>query len=144
KAPEATEESVAQFARRRLGREFVDYVIDPFVAGVYAGDPDELSVAAAFPRLHALEQQHGSILKGQLRGARERKADRQKASAAGTSFSFVDGMQTLTDALAEQIERIECGITVVRVIPDAEGTWTVEATQAGAAVARRARAVILA
>jgi oxygen-dependent protoporphyrinogen oxidase len=59
-----TEESIAEFVTRRLGRELLDYAVEPFVAGVYAGNPDELSVRAAFPRLHALEQRYGSLLKG--------------------------------------------------------------------------------
>jgi len=54
-APDA-EESIAAFVRRRLGSEFLDYAIDPFVAGIYAGDPEQISVRAAFPKLHALEQ----------------------------------------------------------------------------------------
>ena len=63
-APADADESIAAFARRRLGTEFLDYAIDPFVAGVYAGDPEQISVPAAFPRLHALEQKYGSLIKG--------------------------------------------------------------------------------
>src|SRR5947209_5171308 len=55
------EESVADFVRRRLGQEFLDYTIDPFVAGVYAGDPEKLSVNHAFPKLYALEEKYGSL-----------------------------------------------------------------------------------
>src|SRR5207249_3692087 len=51
--PEGREESIADFVRRRLGPEFLDYAIDPFVAGIYAGDPEQISVPAAFPRLLA-------------------------------------------------------------------------------------------
>ena len=50
RAKEDIEESVSEFVTRRLGRELLDYAIEPFVAGIYAGNPDELSVAAAFPR----------------------------------------------------------------------------------------------
>ncbi len=67
------EESLAEFVLRRLGREFLDYAINPFVAGVYAGDPERLSVKHAFAKLHALEQRYGSLIKGQIFGARERK-----------------------------------------------------------------------
>ncbi len=49
------EESVADFVRRRVGREFLDYAVNPFVAGIYAGDPERLSVRFAFPQLYALE-----------------------------------------------------------------------------------------
>ena len=77
RAPAELEESIAQFVRRRLGQEFLDYAIDPFVAGIYAGDPERISVPAAFPRLHALEQKYGSLIKGQILGARERKKNRR-------------------------------------------------------------------
>jgi oxygen-dependent protoporphyrinogen oxidase len=71
-APEK-EESLAQFVVRRLGREFLDYAINPFVAGVYAGDPWKLSVREAFGKVYALEQKYGSLIRGQILGARERK-----------------------------------------------------------------------
>jgi oxygen-dependent protoporphyrinogen oxidase len=99
-APPDAEESIAAFVRRRLGGEFLDYAIDPFVSGVYAGDPEQISVRAAFPRLHALEQQYGSLIKGQIKGARERRRSAEKSKSVAGSFSFRDGMQTLTDALA--------------------------------------------
>ena len=54
RAPEDREESLAEFVTRRIGPEFLDYAINPFVAGVYAGDPAQLGVQSAFPKLHAL------------------------------------------------------------------------------------------
>lgn len=98
-APADAEESVAAFIRRRLGREWLDYAIDPFVSGVHAGDPEALSLRAAFPRLHALEQEHRSLLRGQVRAARERGG-----APAPRSFSFKSGMQTFTDALARRVD----------------------------------------
>ncbi len=65
--------SLADFVRYRLGSEFLDYAINPFVAGVYAGDPENLSTAAGFPKLYALEQKYGSLIKGTIKGGRERK-----------------------------------------------------------------------
>ena len=65
------EESVADFVRRRLGAELLDRAINPFVAGVYAGDPETLSVRAAFPKLHQVECVHRSLLLGQWLGAPE-------------------------------------------------------------------------
>lgn len=102
-SPPDAEESVAEFVRRRLGREFLDYAINPFVAGVYAGDPELLSVQAAFPKLYELEQKYGSLIKGQLKGARERKRSKEESKQSARMFSFDDGMQTLTDALAAAI-----------------------------------------
>src|SRR5215468_10815840 len=67
------EESIGEFVVRRLGREFLDHAIDALVAGVYAGDPYQLSVPQAFPKLKQLEERYGSLIKGQILGARERK-----------------------------------------------------------------------
>jgi oxygen-dependent protoporphyrinogen oxidase len=67
------EESVAEFVVRRLGREFLDYAVDPFVAGIFAGQAEALSVRAAFPRLYALEEKYGGLVKGTIGGRRERK-----------------------------------------------------------------------
>ena len=69
------EETIAEFVTRRLGQEFLDYAINPFVAGVYAGDPSRLSVRAAFPKLYALEERYGGLVRGMvLRGAGEKEA----------------------------------------------------------------------
>ncbi len=144
RAPSAAEELVAAFVRRRLGDEFLDYAVDPFVAGVYAGDPERLSLPAAFPRLHALEQRYGSLVRGQIAGARERKRSAETAKNAARSFSFRNGMQTLTDALARTVGRVETGVRVERVERDADGTWIVAGRRDGETIARRARAVIVA
>jgi oxygen-dependent protoporphyrinogen oxidase len=138
------EETVADFVRRRLGREFLDYAIEPFVAGIYAGDPDGLSVRAAFPRLHALEQRYRSLIRGQFLGARERARRGEKAKNAAASFSFRDGMQTLPDALAHRLRGLETGVRVVRVARGADAAFEVEAERDGERLAARARALVLA
>ncbi|HVN34019.1 MAG TPA: protoporphyrinogen oxidase [Casimicrobiaceae bacterium] len=144
RAPADAEESVAAFVRRRLGTEFLDYAVDPFVAGVYAGDPERLSLPAAFPRLHALEQRYGSLIRGQIAGAGERKRNREKAKNVARSFSFRSGMQTLTDALARSLGRVETGVRVERVERDAAGDWVVSARRGGESIMRSARAAIVA
>src|SRR5688572_4564293 len=58
------EESIAGFVRRRLGQAFLDYAVGPFVSGVYAGDPERLSVRYAVPKIAALESEHGSLIRG--------------------------------------------------------------------------------
>ena len=138
------DESIATFVRRRLGNEFLDYAIDPFVAGIYAGDPERISVAAAFPRLLALEQGYGSLIKGQIVGARARRKNKEVAKNVAASFSFRGGMQTLTDALAKALPPIDYGTTVQRVVRDADGSFAVEGIRDGAPVAWRARSVVLA
>ncbi|GAB4467954.1 MAG: protoporphyrinogen oxidase [Burkholderiaceae bacterium] len=145
-APAGAEDSVADFVRRRLGTEFLDYAIEPFVAGIYAGDPQMLSVPSAFPRLAALQQRYGSLIGGQILGARERSKSAEKAKNMAVSFSFRDGMQTLTDALARALP-IECGVQVVAVRRDADGfALDCERGRAGSkqCFERRARAVVIA
>ena len=66
RGPSDEDESLASFFRRRLGREAFDRLIEPPVAGIYAGDADELSLAATFPRFIELERQHGGLIKGML------------------------------------------------------------------------------
>src|SRR5204863_2732257 len=99
RSPASCEESLGQFVVRRIGQEFLDYAINPFVAGVYAGDPARLSVKHAFPKLHALEQKYGSLILGQLLGARERKRRGETSKQNANKISFDDGLQVLTDAL---------------------------------------------
>jgi oxygen-dependent protoporphyrinogen oxidase len=97
------EESVAEFVARRLGREFLDYAIDPFVAGVFAGKPEKLSVRSAFPKLYALEERYGGLVKGMIKGARERKAREEKAKDRAETFSFLSGLQTLPKAIGRAL-----------------------------------------
>jgi protoporphyrinogen/coproporphyrinogen III oxidase len=144
RAPADAEESIASFVRRRLGREFLDFAVEPFVSGIYAGDPAQLSVRAAFPRLHALEQRYGSLLRGAILGARERKRKAGKSKSAAVSFSFRDGMQTLTDALATALTDVRCGARVVQLARDPDGSYVVTVDRAGHAAHLRARAIVLA
>lgn len=144
KASADAEESIAQFVRRRLGQEFLDYAIEPFVAGIYAGDPETLSVPAAFPRLHALEQRYGGLIKGAIMGARERRKKADKSKNAAASFSFRDGMQTLTDALARAVGSVDCEVTVTRVEKRPDGSFVVAGERFGRSFERVARAVVVA
>ena len=119
-ATSAAEETVAGFVRRRLGTEFLDYAINPFVAGVYAGDPEALSVQAAFPRLYELEQAHGSLIRGYLAGSAARKRNPEKSKHAAPMFAFRDGMQTLTDAIAHKLARVELATAAVKIVPGSD------------------------
>ena len=143
-APPDAEESIAAFVRRRLGAEVLDYAIDPFVSGIYAGDPERISVPAAFPRLHALEQKYGSLIRGQIKGASERKSNTEKGKNVAGSFSFGGGMQTITDALARAVGRVTTGVQVQSIARDAGGLWTITGTRDGERIVRRAKAVVLA
>jgi protoporphyrinogen/coproporphyrinogen III oxidase len=98
-------QSISQFVTRRLGREFLDYVINPFVSGVYAGDPDKLSVKSAFPKLYRLEEVYGGLFKGMIKGAKERKNREEQSKQNAKMFSFRDGMQSLPKAISDKLGR---------------------------------------
>lgn len=112
------EESIAEFVERRLGREFLDYAINPFVAGVYAGNPEDLSVRSAFPKLYALEEKYGGLIKGMIKGRKERKQRAEKAKDTAKMFSFKNGMQTLPRALSKVLaDRVHLNASVINIIP---------------------------
>ncbi len=96
-------QSIAEFVSRRLGQEFLDYAINPFVSGVFAGDPDKLSVASAFPKLYRLEELYGGIFKGVIKGARERKRSAETSKQSAKMFSFKNGIQSLPAAVADKL-----------------------------------------
>ena len=144
RAAPGAEESIAAFVRRRLGPEFLDYAIDPFVAGVYAGDPEQISVSAAFPKLHALEQRWGSLIRGQIFGAAERRRQQEQAKNTARSFSFAGGMQVLTDALAAAVAPLALGTRVTRLERDAQGGFVLHTDRLGRSARWRTRAVVLA
>lgn len=96
-------QSIAEFVKRRLGQEFLDYAINPFVAGVYAGRPEKLSVASAFPKLYALEEKYGGLMIGAFKSAKERKKRAEVSKQSAKMLSFKNGMQTLPLALAKHL-----------------------------------------
>jgi len=103
KSKDGYNQSISEFVTRRLGQEFLDYAINPFVAGVYAGNPDKLSVKSAFPKLYRLEELYGGLIKGTIKGARERKKSGEKSKQNAAMFSFTDGMATLPLALHKEL-----------------------------------------
>lgn len=153
------DESVASFVRRRLGHEVLDYAVDPFISGIFAGDTETLSMMHAFPRVVDLERKYGSLSAG-LMATRGRMpaAPADASDSSGTEvestpagpptrarlISFVDGMQTLTDALeASLVGTLRLGCPV-RLLHRNEGRWVVDAGQDGASRARTVDAVVMA
>jgi protoporphyrinogen/coproporphyrinogen III oxidase len=120
---DGAEESVAEFITRRLNREFLDHLVDALVAGIYAGDPCKLSVQHAFPRIAQLESKYGSLIKGQIRGARERKKNGQVARDRAPKFSFDEGLQVLPDTLASQLD-VKFNTPIIRLVKNGD-TWRV-------------------
>ena len=111
------EETLAGFFSRRLGAEAFHRLIEPFVAGIYAGDAEELSAAATFPQFLEWERTHGSLLKGALAMQRARSARRQGSTSARTLFTSLRGglgdlITRLTDRLSDAGVSLRLGATV--------------------------------
>jgi len=117
------DETLADFARRRLGTEALEKLIAPMVSGIFAGDPEQMSLASCFPRIAQLEQEYGGLLRAMVKLAKQKKAERkagkQVASAAGPGgvlTSFEGGIQDLTDALASALHgEIRCNSEVTAI-----------------------------
>lgn len=117
------DEPVGALACRRLGRSFYEYAVDPFVSGVYAGDPMKLTTRYALPKLYNLEANYGSFVRGAIAKAKEPKTDRDRL-ATKKVFSAVGGLQKLVDALAQNLD-IVTGAAGIRVEPAEDNTWRV-------------------
>ncbi|MFD1470746.1 protoporphyrinogen oxidase [Hymenobacter caeli] len=113
------DETVAAFFTRRFGPEIVDYAVNPFVAGIYAGDPAELLLRHTFPQLAALEQAHGSVLRG-LAKAGQGAGRRRVVTLQG-------GVQQLTDALAARLTHCHPGAPATALARAADGTYSFQA-----------------
>ncbi|MBU6400168.1 MAG: protoporphyrinogen oxidase [Verrucomicrobia bacterium] len=138
------EESVADFVIRRLGQEFLEHAIDALVAGVYAGDPHKLSVPQAFPKLGQLEARYGSLIKGQILGARERKRRGEVAKDRAPKFSFDEGLQVLPDTLRARLgDAVRLNTSVTKLCRTAEG-WTVAGRADGRELRTEHRGVVYA
>ena len=122
---DGVEESIAQFVVRRFNQEFLDHAIDALVAGIYAGDPYKLSVTHAFSKLKALEDNYGSMIKGQIFGGRERKKRGEVAKDRAPKFSFDEGLQVLTDTLAVQLGEAVKLNTAVSQLSKTDTGWSV-------------------
>ena len=97
--PPDVDESVADFVRRKFSPQLLDRLVGPFISGIYAGDPERISVRSAFPQLHEAETAAGSIIRGMLRLAKWQKGPRERP----TLQSFREGNETLVRALANQL-----------------------------------------
>lgn len=138
-----TDTSLASFVDAHFGPEVVDYGLNPFVAGVYAGDPEKLSARYAFPRLWQLERTHGSLLRGFRAEAKERRA-RGDTSGVPSIISFERGLQTLPDALAASLlpGALKTDTTITNIIPGRP--WKVISTRSGTVETTEFDAIVLA
>jgi oxygen-dependent protoporphyrinogen oxidase len=111
-APRGTkaDESLAEFGRRRLGKEAFEKLIDPMASGIYAGDPEVLSLKSCFPRINQLETEYGSLIRALIRLQIKAKKEGRTGPGPGPGgvlTSFYDGMETfilaLRDSLGERV-----------------------------------------
>ena len=119
------DETLWEFGARRLGREAADRLLAPMALGVVAGDAKRLSAVATFPSIHALEREHGSLLRGMIAKGKAKRRDREagRPVTTGKLSSFEDGMQSLPRALAAgKGIRVQSGADARAVQRDADGT----------------------
>ncbi len=136
------DETLAAFARRRVGQEFLDYAVNPFVGGVYACAPEELCVRHALPRLWRLEQNHGSLVRGTIALLR---AKRKSGARTQTRLvSFAGGLGTLPHALAAALgAAVRLRTELVGLEPGATG-WRLATRRDGTVATAEFDAVLLA
>ncbi len=118
------DESVRDFFSRRLGPEVADRIVAPFVGGIFAGDPERLAVADAFPSLARWERLHGSILRGAIRERRSGEKPKAAPRVRGL-LSFRDGLQTLPAAMARSLGASFRPATGVVSVAPRGGGWRV-------------------
>ncbi len=121
----ATDETVYDFGRRRLGRAFAETLLDPMVKGIWGGDARRTSLAAAFPRMVELEREHGSLLRALARISRRRRREGGPAAGPGPSgvlHSFRHGMAVLPRRAAERLRaELILDAPVREIRPDGDG-----------------------
>lgn len=108
------DETLAAFGRRRLGDEALRKLIAPMVSGIFAGNPETMSLISCFPRIAELEREYGGLIRAMIALAKKKKKETAEgkvvSSAAGPGgvlTSFRDGIQSLTDTLTEKLEDVE-------------------------------------
>jgi len=138
--PPNPEESVADFVRRKFGNEILEYLVAPFVSGVYAGDPEFLSLKSAFPTLDEWEREHGSIIRGAMNSRKATPGPRPALC------SFRDGMKTLMEALTHSLDSAFLpGARTDSIERNAAGEgFTLRITQCGQREETKVQSVILA
>jgi oxygen-dependent protoporphyrinogen oxidase len=146
--PPGHEETVRQFFQRQLGSEVAERLVEPFTSGVYAGDPDQLSAVAAFPRVAGLEERYGSLFAGALQALRQRPQPSpvaiQPPPKRGQLGNLRQGLQQLPEALAQKLgDSLRLGWRAVQLKREGELYWVGFETPEGSRWAA-ARQVVLA
>ena len=116
------EETLAEMVKRRMGKSFLNYAVDPFILGVYAGDPSQLVTKYALPKLYNLEQNYGSFIGGSIRKMREPK-DPEASKATKKIFSVKGGLGNFMHALQQSVgdDKFLLGLQDIIVEKNADG-----------------------
>ncbi|MDE3109240.1 MAG: protoporphyrinogen oxidase [Acidobacteriota bacterium] len=145
--PPSEEESVAKFVRRKFGHEILEYLVSPFVSGVYAGDPEKLSLRAVFPTLEEWEREYGSVLRGAMKSRAARPKEKRPAGPPPLC-TFRGGNSTLARAIAAKLgDRLllTSAVDAVRPCSSASpGVARIQFTREGRPDTLVARAVVIA
>jgi len=131
RAADPENETLAAFARRHLGWTATRVLIDAMQAGIFAGNPEKLSLSATFPRMAELERDHRSLILAMIRLQRQRSgtgAPTETAGPSGTLSSFTGGLSMLTRTLAEKLGAAVRLNTEVRAISCIAGGWRLQMT----------------
>ncbi len=147
--PEGRDETIAGFVSRRIGREAAEVLIDAMVSGVFAGNIHELSMASSFPKMAAMEEEYGSLVKAMIGRMKERKRAKKRvenmrargepieelvkpggpAGPGGTLTSFDDGLDIWMDGfrniLGDSII-LDSEVTSIRPADSVESNWLIE------------------
>ena len=115
------DESIYEFAARRIGHEPADVLVGAMVSGIFAGDPRALSLAACFPTMRALEDEHGGLVRALLARRRTGGRGAGPAGPAGRLTSFVDGMSELVNALTGELGTVVRTSVAARTIAPQRG-----------------------
>ncbi len=136
-------ESLAELVKRRMGKSFLDYAIDPFILGIYAGDPSMLIPRHAMPKLYNLEQNYGSFIKGSIKKRKEPKSELEKRVDRAV-FSVEGGLSELTNALSKSAgeENIKLGVANVAIEPLTNGGYKVAYSLNGEDIVQTADKVV--
>jgi oxygen-dependent protoporphyrinogen oxidase len=139
--PPDADESIANFVRRKFSAQLLDRLVGPFVSGVYAGDPERLSVRSAFPQLYEAEKSSRSIVRGMLRLAKSKKGPRERPAMQ----TFRNGNEALVRALSTNLgAAMQTNAKIVRLTKNPDASFTVQIEGEGNSDSFSANTLILA
>ena len=140
KAPDG-DESLADFVRRKFGTEILDHLAGPFASGVFAGDPELMSLRSSFPSLAVWEQEYGSVLRGAMKSRGKKDNDQVRPTLA----AFKRGMTSLIAAAVRKLEpAVAFGMAATGIARGADEIWKVKFSGQGGSADVHADALVLA